>query len=213
MKRDTLIEIVGQEPLFTTGLLLAPGIDIHDVRKQLSRWTNDGSVVKLRRGLYSLGARYRMKDPHPYEVSNALVPGSYVSLETVLVDRGLIPEAVFSTTAVTTGRQGSRKTPFGIFVYQHIRSELFWGYESVTIGEGRVAFVATPEKALLDMAYLRTRSDELGFACELRLQRLETIDTERLVRFAARFGSRKVERFARNVIALSDSEREEYAGE
>jgi hypothetical protein len=136
-----------------------------------------------------------------------------VSLETALADYGLIPEAVFSTTAVTTGRQGSRQTLFGTFVYQHIRPQLFWGYESVSIGEGRVAFVATPEKALLDMAYLRTQSDDAGFARELRLQRLETIDAERLLRFAQRFGSKKVLRFAHNVAALRESEREEYQGQ
>ena len=213
MKRDTLIDIVRRESLFTTGMLLSPGVDVRDVRKQLSRWTSDGTVVQLRRGLYALGARHRAADPHPYAVSNALVPGSYVSLETVLADLGLIPEAVFSTTAVTTGRQGSRQTPFGTFVYQHIKPELFWGYEPVPVGEGRVAFAATPEKALLDMAYLRTHSHELGFARELRLQRLELIDTGRLVDFAVRFGSRKVERFARNVVALAQSEREEYRGE
>lgn len=213
MKRDALLDIVAREPLFTTGMLLTPGVDVQDVRKQLSRWTRDGTVVQLRRGLYSLGARYRLREPHPYEVSNAVLQGSYVSLETVLADRGLIPEAVFSTTAVTTGRQGSRQTPFGCFVYQHIRPDLFWGYESVSIGEGRVAFVATPEKALLDMAYLRTRSDEAGFARELRLQRLEIIDAERLVRFAERFGGKKVLRFAHNVIALRESEREEYRGQ
>lgn len=213
MKRDTLIDIVAQEALFTTGMLLTPGVDVQDVRKQLSRWTRDGTVLQLRRGLYVLGARYRLREPHPFEVSNALVPGSYVSLETVLAGRGLIPEAVFSTTAVTTGRQGSRQTPFGCFVYQHIRPQLFWGYESEPIGEGRVAFVATPEKALLDMAYLRARSDEPAFARELRLQRLETIDTDRLLSFAERFGGKKVLRFAHNVIALRESEREEYLSE
>ncbi len=210
MKRDALIEIVGRETLFTTGMLLGPGVDARDVRKQLSRWTNDGSVVQVRRGLYALGARYRARDPHPYEVSNALVPGSYVSLETVLAAHGLIPEAMFATTAVTTGRQGLRKTPFGSYVYQHIRGDLFWGYEAVSIGDGRIAFAALPEKALLDLAYLRTRSDDLGFIRELRLQRLELIDADRLVAFAARFGSPKVERFARHVIALSVAEREEY---
>jgi predicted transcriptional regulator of viral defense system len=212
MKRETLIDIVSGEPLFTTGMLLTPEVDVRDVRKQLSRWTSDGTVVQLRRGLYSLGPRYRLREPHPYEISNALVRGSYVSLETVLAANGLIPEAVFATTAVTTGRQGFRQTPFGSFVYQHIKPQLFWGYESELIGDGRDAFVATPEKALLDLAYLRTRSDETSFARELRLQRLETIDAQRLLRFAERFGSKKVLRFARNVNALRESEREEYRG-
>ena len=210
MKRNELIDAVGRESIFTPGMLLTPGADVQDVRRQLSRWTADGTVVQLRRGLYSLGERYRRADPHPYEVSNALVPGSYVSLETVLADHGLIPEAVFSTTAVTTGRQGSRKTPFGTFVYHHIKMALFWGYESVPLGNDRFAFVATAEKALLDMAYLRTGSDELGFARELRLQRLGKVDMARLGECADRFASRKVERFARNVVAFAASEQEEF---
>ena len=139
-------------------MLLSPGVDLQDVRKQLSRWTNDGTVVQLRRGLYALGEPYRSTEPHPYEVSNALVSGSYVSLETALADQGLIPETVFATTAVTTGRPGTRTTPFGTFVYQHLKADLFWGYRSEAVGgsqavgASRIAFVATPEKALLDLS-------------------------------------------------------------
>ncbi|MDZ4168392.1 MAG: hypothetical protein U1E26_01885 [Coriobacteriia bacterium] len=213
MKRDALLEIVGQEPLFGTGLLLGPGADVPDVQRQLSRWTSDGTVVQLRRGLYSLGPLFRARDPHPFEISNRLVPGSYVSLESVLAARGMIPEAMFATTAVTTGRQGTRKTPFGSFVYHHIRPDLFWGYVPEPTGGDRIVFVAAPEKALLDLAYLRTNSGEFGFAAELRLQHLERVDADRLVQYAARFGSRKVERFARNVIALAEREREEYGSE
>jgi len=212
MKRDTLFDIVGDEPLFTTGMLVGPGADVKDVRKQLSRWTKDGTVLQLRRGLYALFSPYRRRDPHPFEVSNTLVAGSYVSLETVLADTGLIPEAVFVTTAVTTGRSGSRTTPFGVYVYQHVKECLFWGYESADIGDGRVAFVATAEKALLDLAYLRSHAEQPGFARELRLQRLDSIDRERLLSLSKRFGSRKVERFARNVVALAREESEEYEG-
>src|SRR5665647_2055164 len=65
MKRDTLFDIVGDEPLFTTGMLVGPGADLKDVRKQLSRWTKDGTVLQLRRGLYALAPPYRRRDPHP----------------------------------------------------------------------------------------------------------------------------------------------------
>ena len=211
-----MLRAVGREPLFTTGMLLSPGVDLQDVRKQLSRWTNDGTVVQLRRGLYALGEPYRSTEPHPYEVSNALVSGSYVSLETALADQGLIPETVFATTAVTTGRPGTRTTPFGTFVYQHLKADLFWGYRSEAVGgsqavgASRIAFVATPEKALLDLAYLRSRSGDPAFARELRLQRLESVDLERLAVAARRFGSRKVERFAGNVVSLARAEAEEY---
>lgn len=211
MKRDELLSIVGNEPVFTTGMLLGPGADAADVQKQLSRWTADGVVVQLRRGVYALGDRFRRSEPHPFEVSNVLVPGSYVSLETVLADHGLIPEAVFVTTAVTTGRTGSRKTPFGTFVYQHVKDSLFWGYRRLDLGGGRHAYVATPEKALLDLGYLRAGSDRPGFAEELRLQHLDLIDESLLTEFADRFASPKVARFARRVLGLARAEREEYS--
>lgn len=210
MKRLTMLQAVGREPFFTSGLLLSPRVGVQGVRKQLSRWTADGTVVQLRRGLYALGEPYRIVEPDPYELSNELVPGSYVSLETVLASHGLIPEAVFVTTAVTTGRTGSRKTPFGTFSYQHVKSELFWGYEPLEVGGGRTAFVATPEKALLDLGYLRSRSDDLAFTRELRLQRLDSIDLSRLDAMAKRFGGAKMARFARNVMALAATEGEEY---
>ena len=210
MKRLDLVEAVGNEPLFASGTLLTGGVDPQDVRKQLSRWTADGTVVQLRRGLYALGRPYRASLPHPYEVSNVLVPGSYVSLETVLAEAGLIPDAVFVTTAVTTGRQGSRKTPLGTFAYHHIKTSLFWGYETHEVDDGRTVFVATLEKALLDLGYLRSYSDERAFATGLRLQHLELIDLERLATMARRFSSRKVERFAKNVAGLALAEAEEY---
>ncbi|MDP2300418.1 MAG: type IV toxin-antitoxin system AbiEi family antitoxin domain-containing protein, partial [Actinomycetota bacterium] len=159
MKRQELAEIVAQEPMFTTGMLLGPGIDSANIRKQLSRWVAQGLVVQLRRGLYVLGDEHRRIEPHPYEISNRLAPGSYVSLETVLGEMGLIPEAVVVTTAVTTGKQGVVRTRFGQFLYQHVKGALFWGYEAREIAPGRTAFVALPEKALLDMAYLRAYSD------------------------------------------------------
>ncbi len=40
IKSERLIEIVGDEPVFETGLLLAGDVDRANVRRQLSRWTS-----------------------------------------------------------------------------------------------------------------------------------------------------------------------------
>ncbi len=39
-----LVEIVADEPLFETGLLLAGAVDADDLRRQLSRWTRGGRI-------------------------------------------------------------------------------------------------------------------------------------------------------------------------
>lgn len=55
MNFKELVEIVGDEPVFETDLLLAGAVDPAAVRKQLSRWTTAGKLFQLRRGLYRPG--------------------------------------------------------------------------------------------------------------------------------------------------------------
>ena len=79
MKFDDILSLVGDLPLFETGLLLAGNVDPNDVRRQLSRWTRAGKIRQLRRGLYAFAHPNSKVVPHPFFVANALVTGSYVS--------------------------------------------------------------------------------------------------------------------------------------
>ena len=99
-----LVEIVADEPLFETGLLLAGAVDAADLRRQLSRWTRGGRIQQLRRGLYALAPPWRKRTPHPFLVANRLAPGSYVSGLSALAFAHVIPEHVVEVTSVTAGR-------------------------------------------------------------------------------------------------------------
>ena len=48
MKFEQLLEIVGDEPVFETGLLLAGDQDPPDVQRQLSRWVKIGRPYQKR---------------------------------------------------------------------------------------------------------------------------------------------------------------------
>ena len=48
MTFNELVEIVADEPLFETGLLLAGAVDPADLRRQLSRWTRTVAGTKPR---------------------------------------------------------------------------------------------------------------------------------------------------------------------
>ena len=111
MKLASLLAIVGDQPVFETGFLLAGDVDPADLRRQLSRWVTSGHLVQLRRGLYALAPPYRKTEPHPFLVANRLVRGSYVSLQSALAHHGLIPEHVSVTTSVTSGRPQHRENP------------------------------------------------------------------------------------------------------
>jgi predicted transcriptional regulator of viral defense system len=196
MKFKHLLETVADEPVFETGLLLAGEVDPADVRRQLSRWTRAGRLYQLRRGLYSLAPPYQKTKPHPFAVANQLVRGSYVSLQSALAHYGLIPEYVPVVTGVTTGRPRRWETALGDFIYRHVHPRLFRGYSRIEVSPGQFAFVASPEKALLDLVHLEPGADALSYLQELRLQNAERLDLHAFARLAERAGTPKLRRAA-----------------
>ncbi len=210
MEFTRLIEIVGDEPVFEVGLLLVGKADPNDVRRQLSRWVRAGRLYQLRRGLYALAPPFQKVRPHPFVIANRMVRGSYVSLQSALAYYSLIPEMVPMTTSVTTGRPGRWETPLGIYEFRHIKADLFFGYRQEEVSPGQHAFVATPEKSLLDLAYLNPGGDTPAYLQELRLQNLERLDLVTLRRMADLTGKPKLQRVAAYVAQLARAEAEEY---
>jgi predicted transcriptional regulator of viral defense system len=210
MKFEELLEIVGDEPVFETGLLLAGEVDPANVRRQLSRWTAAGRIYQLRRGVYALAPPYQKVTPHPFVVANALMDGAYVSLQAALAHYGVIPEYTPVVTSVTTGRPGRWETPLGVYAFRHVKIDWFHGYRRLEVDGGQQAFVATPEKALLDLVYLEPGADRPAYLNALRLQALERLDVARLDRLAQESGSPKLQRAAQAIAALAQAEAEEY---
>jgi hypothetical protein len=210
MKWPTLLQTVGGEPVFETGLLLAGDVDPKHVRRQLSRWVAAGRLFQLRRGLYALAPPYRLRPPHPFLVANRMSRPSYVSLESALAYHGLIPEHVPITTSVGTGRPDRWQTPLGTFQLRHVSRSWFGGWVDFRLEQGERAALATPEKALLDLVHLTDGGDRLELLASLRLQHLETIDLGRLGALADASGSPKLRRAARVIERLAVEEREDF---
>jgi len=210
MRFEGLLAIVDDEPVFETGLLLAGDVDPVDVRRQLSRWTRAGRLYQLRRGLYALAPPFQKVRPHPFLVANRLVPGSYVSLQSVLAHHSLIPEYVPVTTSITTGRPGRWDTPLGVYDFRHLQVDLFTGFLKTDLGGGQEAFLATAEKALLDLVYLEPDADSPEYLSELRLQNLEVLDKAELRRLAVAAVKPKLLRAAERIVELAETKAREY---
>ncbi|MCI0550588.1 MAG: hypothetical protein L0287_06515, partial [Anaerolineae bacterium] len=78
------------------------------------------------------------------------------------------------------------------------------------VSKGQHAFVALPEKALLDLAHLTPNSDSLTYLSQLRLQNLEQLNPKGLFEFAKRSGKPKWKRAAHIVTTLATAESGEY---
>jgi predicted transcriptional regulator of viral defense system len=194
MNYGELLNIAQQNPVFSSSLLLAGKGSAGSVRRQLDRWVKSGRLLQLRRGIYSVAPPYQAEAPHPFLVANHLRKPSYVSLQSALSHYGLIPEFVPVITSVTTGRPEELQTPLGGFVFRHLKKTAFWGYTQIEISRGQAVFLASPEKALLDLLYLTPGSDSPEYLQELRFEPMDGFDWHALRIHAERFHSPKLKR-------------------
>ncbi len=207
---DELLELIGREPLFETGFLLAGRQEPAYVYRQLSEWVRSGKLWQLRRGLYAPAPPYQKVPPHPYLVANRLVPGSYISLQSALAHHGLIPEHVAAVTSVTARGPGRWSTPLGEMIYRGLRREYIFGYERLLVAPEQHAFVAVPEKALLDLVYLQPGGDDRAYLESLRLQNLDRLDPAKVADLAGRMDKPKLRRAAEIVAELHGEEEGRY---
>ena len=83
---------------------------------------SDGTLLRLKRGLFCISPEASGRPVDARLVANALQGPSYVSFETVLASRGLIPERTAETISAVTGRSRRYETPVGRFVYRTVPS-------------------------------------------------------------------------------------------
>lgn len=213
MKWESLLEIVAEEPVFSTGFLLSGNVSAGQVRLQLSRWVRAGRLIQLRRGLYALASAWRKVEPHPFLVANRLQGGSYVSMQSALAHHGLIPEYVPVVTSVGPGRPQTLRNPLGAFQFRHLSSGMLFGYSHVEIAPRQYAFIASAEKALLDLVYLTPGADSPAYLGELRLQNSGAMNMALLWQLAKRSGRPKLMRAAGVVETLLATNTKEAQGE
>ncbi|MBD3366470.1 hypothetical protein GF360_04005 [candidate division WWE3 bacterium] len=160
-------------------------------RAQMSRWENKGWLQRLTEGIYT----FPKTDIDIHLLSNEIRP-SYISLEYALSYYGIIPDIAQTVTCVSTMTSTTIETPVGTFIYKKIKPELFRGYvlkpstytadkvKSIAAPNTTAEFkIATPEKALFDLVYLRKDlSTPLDFE-SMRFTLPENFDPELLAGF------------------------------
>ncbi len=195
MNWDKFLGIVGDLPLIDTENLLAGVSKPSIIRVQISRWKKAGKIIRLKRGIYVLAKSYRKVEVYEPYIAAILKKPSYISLEKSLEYYNLIPEAVKVYTSITTKKPCRFISELGIFDYKHIKRSFFWGYTANTVNK-QTAFIAVPEKALLDLCYLKNVRIDFNYLQELRLQNTEEININKLFEYAQRFKKPKIMRAA-----------------
>lgn len=138
-------------------------VSSNTAQKLLERLANTGLLLKIYHGLWACDTTV-----DPYRLTSYLSQPhlSYLSLQTALHVHGMIEQVPAIHYAVTLGKTRRIRTAVGVFSFHTIHPTLFGGYETYATD----VFMASPEKALFDMAYLSgTRLRRFGALPELEL--------------------------------------------
>ncbi len=138
------------------------------VKRALAR----ADLVRLRRGVYLVGALYRRHGVNLHHLAERIYGPSYVSFESALSHHGWIPEGVYIETCACAKRSRAFQTPLGLFKYQHVPvTGFYFGVERLT-DSGGVYFMASPWRALADYVYAN-RKDWIHFKPVLESLRID----------------------------------------
>ena len=212
MKFETIIEKFSGTPFFELEEVRQLSNESESqITNQLSQWTKQDKIVRLRRGKYLLGSQYRKFTPSSYYISNYLYRPSYVSLETSLQYYDLIPEAVGLVQAVTPKHGREWSNDYDRFVYRSMKGARFWGYREdrlESIPSQNRFFIARPEKAILDLIYLNNGEWAKERIRETSFQTLEILNYETLKMFSDKLQSPRQKRATKRFIGLYEKELE-----
>lgn len=150
------------------------------VRNALRRYEAQGLVERVSTKIH---INHFNQQFSPRDLVNVLRPRSYVSLESALVERGIITQSPSVLTCVTPGYPQSFRSKSVSIVYRKISPELYWGYEEKTTRYNKY-LIAEPEKALLDWIYLNRQE---GLPTPLDEFHLQFLTPAKLRDYAQRF--------------------------
>lgn len=128
------------------------------IQSAVSRCLKSGDLIRLKRGLYLLGEKYRKRPVIKFALACQLYSPSYISFESALSYHQLIPEAVYViTSACYLNKSKQFKNELGEFSYQYIPVRPFFLEVQQLKNQGGNSLMATPVRALYDTIYKRKK--------------------------------------------------------
>lgn len=154
-------------------------------KDKISRDEQSGKLIRLKKGLYIVSPILSKKTISVELIANHLYGPSYISFETALSYKGIIPERTYIVKSVTTKRKRNYHTPFGDFEYIRVPDNYYSvGLEQLIIQDVFAFIMASPEKALCDLIIttsgLRFQSKKSILEYLLEDLRIEMEDVVRL---------------------------------
>jgi hypothetical protein len=148
-------------------------------RGKVSRMLKAGQIIRVKKRLYVFGKMTSRMPINRKVLANLIYGPSYVSGHYALAHHQLIPERVKMVTNMTTKKNKSFDTPFGIFKYVYLHPERYRVGVDWHVNDHECYLMASPEKAL---AGVIVRQLDLGKESQLLEWMIDDMrmDTDRL---------------------------------
>jgi predicted transcriptional regulator of viral defense system len=186
-------------PVFSIKDIEKVGLSFH--KQRLSEWQKKDYVKKICKGFY-IFSDLGIDEPTLFTIANGVYEPSYISLEMALSIYGLIPEAVYGVTSVTSKRSKNLNTPVGDFMYRHVQPQLMFGYE-LREHNGHHYQIAEVEKAILDYLHFNSKINDNESFEGVRFNVPETkekIHIEKFNKYLTAFNSKALEKRAKKFL-------------
>ena len=146
---------------------LFPSEGAKSMEKSLQRMVKDGLLIKAARGIY-VNALAAGRNPGwiVEDIAKALRPSklSYVSLESILSEHGVISQIPVSRlTVMTTGAGGTHETPFGTIEFTHTKRSVPDILERTIFIKERPLRIAKKQAAVTDLLRVGRNTDMIDY--------------------------------------------------
>lgn len=158
-------------------LLLWQINDANYLKTKIYRALTSKQLIRLKRGVYTLDESYNR-----YELANKLITPSYVSLQTILANNGVVFQydsriwniAPYNREFVV----GNQK-----YIYRKVKDTILFDNSGI-INQQNISY-ASPERALVDLLYLEK---------DFYFDNLDTIDLEKCQNIAKIYNNKSLEK-------------------
>ncbi len=158
------------------------------LRVSVSRLASSGALTKLGGKLYTI-------DPSSInwmKLASELYYPSYVSFESALSYHNILSQQPIHLSLATTKRTKNTTVGNKNIFYHHIQEKLFWGYV-----REQEAYIADPEKAFLDIAYLSLN----GYATfDPEEMNLSLLKKSKITTYLRKFDNKKLSRLITRIL-------------
>jgi predicted transcriptional regulator of viral defense system len=120
-------------------------------------WVKKGDLIRIKKGRYILKSfleKEEDKESYLEYLANKIYQPSYLSCEYVMQKYGLLTEAVYGITSITTRKTKTFTNQLGQFTYYSITPSLFFDFEIKKYRNADI-LIAKKQKAIFDFLYLR----------------------------------------------------------